>query len=60
MEDARPRADDREEVIKKYLAQLPKAVQGAYYKDAGCIVTTPMENGPVSRKTEANAVGQMK
>lgn len=28
---------DQEEVIKKYLAQLPKGAQGAYYKDAKLI-----------------------
>ena len=27
-----------EEVIKKYLAGLPKEVQGAYYKDAKLVV----------------------
>ena len=30
---------DQEEVIKKYIARLPKGVQGAYYKDGRLIVT---------------------
>lgn len=31
---------DQEEIIKKYLARLPKGVQGAYYKD-GKLITSP-------------------
>jgi L-ascorbate metabolism protein UlaG (beta-lactamase superfamily) len=30
---------DQEEVIKKYIAQLPKPVQGAYYKEGKLVVT---------------------
>ena len=31
---------DQEEMIKKYIAQLPKPVQGAYYK-VGKLIVTP-------------------